>query len=114
MLQVVPPSAVLYTPSLPSAYWLSSADTKRTFGSAGEAAMSAMCGAYSAPGISPCTANVGCGDVSCRHVCPESSERHTPQNCLHTGESGRQTARAYSFSPSWNGCCSPAHAETNL
>src|SRR5260370_6310205 len=65
-------------PSLPSAYWLSSADASTTFASAGDAARSKIWGAYKAPGISPCTVNVGCAHISCDHVSPASSDLHTP------------------------------------
>src|SRR5882672_4055614 len=65
-------------PSLPSAYWLSSADTSTTFASAGDTARSKICGAYNAPGISSCTVNVGWAHVSCDHVFPASSDLHTP------------------------------------
>src|SRR4051812_38273529 len=65
-------------PSRPSAYWLSSADTNTRFASAGDAARSKTCGAYNAPGISPCTTNAGCGQVNCDHVWPASRDLHTP------------------------------------
>src|SRR6266550_4215176 len=65
-------------PSRPSAYWLSSAETNTRFASAGDAAKSKTCGAYNAPGISPCTANVDCGHVNCDHVWPASRDLHTP------------------------------------
>src|SRR5438874_12111048 len=65
-------------PSRPSVYWLSSAETRTRFASAGDAARSEICGAYNAPGISPCTANVGCGHANCDHVSPASRDLHTP------------------------------------